>query len=122
MTTDVQYGLYYNSSSNRYDIYLDGSAKTNTGTNSVTKGIWNFVGFEWNGTNIKSYLNNTQKTTVNFSGTLTSQPYFNIGKRAGTTVNFKGLIGITLIAQCPARDIINWSVNNKMLNRYGISL
>jgi len=118
LATDVQYGYFY-AIDNTIKVWLNGGERSASGV-VITRGKYQFVGFNWDGSSIKIYVNGNVVKTSAYSATLTSAANFAIGRRVATAYA-KGLFGIQLITQSPAQDVINWAKKIKLFERYGIA-
>ena len=91
--TNVQYGMFWRPTDNRMEVYLEGAVRARGATNSILPGNWYFVGFIWDGTDVKIYVNGVQSgSTKTYSGYLTNQPNFRIGRRESSSYHFFGII------------------------------
>jgi hypothetical protein len=87
----TQYALYF--ANNAFYAYLEGAFKGNSATIADITDRWANVGFIWNGTNVKYYVDLLSSgNTTAFSGTLTSRPNLRIGRRETASNQFKGNI------------------------------
>jgi hypothetical protein len=105
--TDVQYGIMWNSTLKNITLYLENVSRDSSGDNSVLNNVWYNVGFIWDGTNIKYYVNGLQVGIVSpYTGSLTSRPTTAIGRRGAVVNNpFKGdLASLTIYAGAKATE------------------
>jgi len=80
-----QYSIAWQSTNSNMETVLSGNAFISP-NNAVAKTIWCNIGFIWDGTVVKHYINYVQSGTPSaFAGTLTSQPNIRLGKREGGT-------------------------------------
>lgn len=84
-STNVQYGMYWDNVSSRLSVFLEGAVKKSSLNNSLEAGAWYNVGFIWDATNVKLFINQVQSSTsAAFSGTLTTRANVQIGCRGNT--------------------------------------
>jgi len=89
---DIQYGILYDYVNERITVYLEGLSRVAASASSVPKGSLTHVGFTWQDGTITPYVNGTVSgTPISYSATLTSRPYFNIGRRS-SDYYFEGII------------------------------
>lgn len=88
---DVQYGMFWDGATKRIVSVLEGANRALGVSNTVLEGVWCDVGFIWDGTNTKTYVNAVQSgASVAYSSSLTSRPYLRIGRRETASSHFKG--------------------------------
>jgi hypothetical protein len=99
----VQYGLGVDSDG-YVASYLEGVARQTTANSLIANTVYN-IGFIWDGTNIKNFINKVQSgITGTFSGSLTSRANVRIGCRGNNSVFYKGGIA-TLTVYAGAKAI-----------------
>jgi hypothetical protein len=105
-STNIQYGLSYFVTNTQIGLYLEGASRKTSTTGSVPANTWYNVGFIWDGSNVKAFVNGVQSaTTGTFSGTLTSQPNMRIGRRETPSSYYKGSIAtLTIYAGVKATE------------------
>lgn len=119
-SSNIQYGYYV--TPNAISVWLNGSQRA-ISSNVITKGKWQFVGFIFNGSEVNIYVNGQSvKNTVYTASTLTSYPYFNIGRRAPENSHIKGSLGIQFICQSSINDIMLWVNKLKLFQKYDIAI
>lgn len=83
-STNMQYGIHRDGTNSNLNIYLEGLGRKNTTSNTVPSATWFNVGFIWDGTNVKAYINCIQSGTAgSYSGALTGRANAQIGCRSG---------------------------------------
>lgn len=111
---NVQYALVFDNAAGNFYVYIEG---TNVGKGSgaaITKDVFVNVGWIWDGTNIKHYVNQVQGGVVGtHSGTLTSRSRLHIGCRGnaagGRLIFHKGRIGTISVysgAKCTESNVL----------------
>ena len=98
---DVQYALIWDgwNFGKRISANLEGAIKAQSAENSIlSQQLWYFVGFTWDGTNVKCFINGSQSgSTGTYSGSLTTRVNCAIGRRAPDNIHFDGLIDNVMI-------------------------
>ena len=90
---DCQYGLLYNTANSTIDAYFNGTAVATTSTASITTGKWYMVSVDYDGVIAQCYINgNANGSAASYTATLTSAPYFRIGRRETAAQYFNGWI------------------------------
>lgn len=92
--SDVQFGLYCIYSSNgTISAYLEGASYGIGQSGVISADTWYNVGWIWDGTNVKIYINCVQSgNTGTYEGLLTSKPNVRIGCRANNAIYLNGKI------------------------------
>ncbi len=92
---NVQYGLVWESWNNDSNISatLEDGIKAQSAENSIlSQQLWYFVGFTWDGTNVRCYVNGIQSgSTGTYGGSLTTRANCAIGRRAPDNIYFGGI-------------------------------
>jgi hypothetical protein len=97
-TTNIQYAFFWDTPTMIMSVRLENATVASSAAGSVPENVWCNVGFIWNGINVKVYINLVQSgATGAFSGTLTTRPTINIGKREINAAYLKGDIATVTI-------------------------
>jgi hypothetical protein len=97
-SSNIQYALYWNGTNFYVTCYLEGEIKTTSANGSVLAGQWSFVGFTWDGTSVKCFVDGSQSgNTGSYTGSLTSRAYCNIGRRETAATYFTGSLDNVMI-------------------------
>jgi len=108
---NIQYAIYWGSGAKGISAYMNGGQRGASLNDSVPTNIWYNVGFIWDGTNIKYYINLAQNgDAYAYNTTLTSRANIQIGKIAGASpFMFKGNIATLSIyagANCTEANVL----------------
>lgn len=96
-SANVQYALTWDNANKRVVVKLENSDRVSTITNSIQETNWYNVGFIWDGTNVKTFINGISNNSGAYSGTLTSRPNLRIGRRETAASHFKGNIATATV-------------------------
>lgn len=119
-----QYGLVVNSVGfgNKFNAYLEGEIKAESAEDSILiQQLWYFIGFTWDGTNVKCFVNGSQSgSTGTYSGNLTTRANCAIGKRAPNNILFGGLIDNVMMFNTVKTTEEAKSIYETTRGRYGV--
>jgi biopolymer transport protein ExbB len=101
LLTDVQFGIdsYPDVVNGRITIFLEGIQRAASALGSLLLNTWTHAAFTWDGSTVQAYIDGLPSGTPGaFSGSLTSRPNFNIGKRQPNAAWLIGLYDEVRIA------------------------
>jgi hypothetical protein len=91
-TINAQYSMLWDATNKYIRVDLENANRCNSGANSVLPDIWHDVGYIWDGTTIKIYINLVASGIAgSYSGLLTSRPHATIGRRSNSIDNSTGI-------------------------------